>query len=324
MSPLLSGTPSFLQALRAIERYARFEDVVLLLEGETGTGKSLLARYAHERSPRADAVFREVPLSAVDDALAGSDLFGHVAGAFTDAKGTRQGHFVSASGGTLFLDEIGKASPAVQRKLLVAIERKEIWPVGSDRPVGVDVRLIAASNVPLAELVERGAFLPDLYARLEPFRVRIPPLRERRADIPILVNDFVRRHASACGYRGGRWPVIHPSLMEALIAAEWPHNVRELEGVVRRLLIDAQGARMLLLEHCEGALEFLRALRPKRSRGSRRPTGPGPLLQDREPKAAAARRLGVSRTTLYRWLEEARREAERRKKVDESNDPPAS
>jgi DNA-binding NtrC family response regulator len=294
------------RVLRQVERYARYDDVVLLLEGETGTGKSLLARHVHQRSRRAAGLFREVPLSAVDDQLASSDLFGHVVGAFTDAKSTRQGHFASAAGGTLFLDEIGKASPAVQKKLLVAIERKEIWPVGADRPVRVDVRLIAASNVALSDLVARGEFFPDLYARLAPFRVRIPPLRERRADIPHLVDHFVRAYAAACGYDRAL-PAVDAALMRALERAEWPHNVRELEGTIRRLLIDADGARTLRLEHCTAELEFLRDSRRPRHRasGARRASTPpesGPILHEREAKAAAARRLGVSRTTVYRWL----------------------
>lgn len=209
----------------------------------------------------------------------------------------------------------------MQKKLLVAIERKEIWPVGADRPVRVDVRLVAASNVPLSDLVARGEFFPDLYARLAPFRVRIPPLRERRADIPLLVDHFVCVHAAACGYSGAP-PAVDSALMRALVRAEWPHNVRELEGTIRRLLIDADGAPTLRLEHCTAELELLRDIgrpRPRSARARRAPTPPetGPILREREAKAAAARRLGVSRTTLYRWLA---REAARAASSDERAD----
>jgi two-component system response regulator HydG len=292
------------RVLRAAERYAA-KDVILLIEGETGTGKSLLARHLHQCSPRAAQPYHEVALSALDDALAASDLFGHREGAFTDAKERRLGAFVVASGGTLFLDEIAKASSSVQRKLLVALETQRIRPLGADRDVPVNVRVIAASNIPLADLVAQERFLPDLYARLEAFRIELPPLRERRDDIPTLVRHFVANHAHRFAYPGGV-PAVDAALLHALERADWPGNVRQLDGVMQRLLVDAGGAPVLGLAHVADELRGF--LEPK----GRRPHGESgePLRLPVANKAKAARILGISRTTLYRRLAKEQRRCE--------------
>ncbi|MEP6730593.1 MAG: sigma 54-interacting transcriptional regulator, partial [bacterium] len=177
---------SFQRVLARARRFARDRTATLLIEGESGTGKTRFARYLHAISPRAAKPYRSVVLSTIDDTLAASELFGHVSGAYTDARHARAGHFVSANGGTLFLDEIGKASLSVQQRLLHAVEYGEFRPVGSDRDMHVDVRIIAASNLPLETQVANDRFLPDLYARLSVFLLTLPPLRDRKADIPLL------------------------------------------------------------------------------------------------------------------------------------------
>jgi DNA-binding NtrC family response regulator len=240
----------------------------------------------------------DVVLSTLDDSLAGSELFGHVGGAFTSARQARAGHFASAHGGTLFLDEIGKASLAVQQRLLHAVEYREIRPIGSDRRVSVSVRIVAATNVSLESLVANGRFLPDLAARLTAFRIHLPPLRKRRADIPGLVEHNVAERARGCGY--GNAPRVDSALMDALRAAPWPNNLRQLSSTVHRILVDAEGADPLTLEHCLDDLAYLRAEPRKRVRLTRRCVEDA-LASTNGSISAAARLLGVDRTTVHRF-----------------------
>ena len=289
---------SYRDALATLERFAKHDSVHVLLVGESGTGKTIFAQHLHARSPRAGRVFHRVALSAIADSLAPSDLFGHLQGAFTDARSKRAGHFVSAHGGTLFLDEIGKASPIVQHNLLDAVERQEIAPVGADRGVRVDVRLVAATNVSLHALAEEGKFLPDLLARLDGFVVRIPALRERRDDIALLVAHLVAVHAPELGYR--KPPTIDSDLMEALTAADWPGNVRELDVTVRRLLIEGEGAPIITLGHCRDTLAYLRP----EARRKPSPAEIAAALQEAKGNVTAvARKFEMSRTTVYKYLE---------------------
>ncbi len=289
---------AFIKVLRQAERFARAGCVPILIQGESGTGKTQLARHLHRASARAGKPFQTVVLSALDDSLANSELFGHVSGAFTDARSTRTGHFASANGGTLFLDEIGKASLAVQQKLLHAVEYREIRAVGSDRDLRVDVRIIAATNVSLDALVREARFLPDLEARLSTFRIRLPSLRERRADIPILVEQCIRARARDYGY--SRPPMVSSALVFALQRATWTNNVRQLDATVQRILVDAEGADPLTLDHCIDDLEYLRGAAAE---------GGMPLTVDRVSAAieragsvtGAARLLGVDRTTIHRF-----------------------
>lgn len=236
-------------------------------------------------------------LASIADTLAPSELFGHLPGAFTDARSRRAGHFITAHGGTLFLDEIGKASELVQAKLLDAVERNEIVPLGADRSVRVDVRVVAATNVCLHGLVDNGKFLPDLLARLDGFAVRIPPLRERRDDIALLVTHIVSVRHEQFGYR--KAPTIDSDLMQALTAAAWPGNIRELDVTVRRLMVDAQGAPIITLGHCTDSLAYLRRSKITRS------TADDVLeaVQRGAKVASIAREFGLSRTTVYRYMQ---------------------
>ena len=304
-APWQSRSEQHVRILQQLKRYARQTDATILLEGESGTGKSYLARQIHAHSPRAGRPYHEVLLSALDDNLSGSDLFGHVAGAFTDAKHHRPGAFVSANGGTLFLDEIGKASPAVQRKLLHVVEDGTLLQYGTDRTMRVDVRVVAATNVPLEQLVQDGRFLPDLAPRFGLFRVRLVPLRERPEDIPALAISIVERRAPRCGFR--LVPEIDRDLMTALRRAEWPLNVRQLDASLHRILVDAEGASVLRLEHCLDDLAYLRSIgrRPKDVTPAHAQTAAG----RRQSRAQTAQQLGISPATLYRRLAAAREDS---------------
>jgi DNA-binding NtrC family response regulator len=312
--PLLPKPRStaFCAVLHQVERFATDDTITIVFEGESGTGKNWLARFAHMRSRRAGHELHEKSLATVTDSLAGSELFGHEQGAFTDARSRRPGAFQSANHSTLFIDEVGKATFAVQRLLLRAIEERVIVPVGADRPIKVDVRLLLATNVNLKSLVVEKLFLPDLYARLGQFRICLPPLRERREDIPDLARYFLAQHAARRGYTVGL-PTIHPALMTALQNAHWEYNLRELDGVVHRLLADADPAAELTFDHCVGDLDYLRV----RSRG--RPTKSSPekvadTVKHTESIAGAARALAVSRSTVYRKLA----------KIDDESSPRAA
>lgn len=292
-SDLSFPSTAYRRLLAQLERFAHDGRATILLEGESGTGKTTLARFIHARSPRATRPFQHVVLSTLDDPLAASELFGHVPGAFTDARRQRTGQFASANGGTVFLDEIGKTSLAVQYKLLHVVESGEFRPVGSDHDVRVDVRIVAATNVSLDREAAAGRFLPDLYARLCAFRVRVPPLRERRADIPMLAVQSLTGHARRRGLVTP--PRIHADLLHALQRAEWPNNLRQLDAAMHRILVDADGAPELTLDHCEdeslGLVMTDRELTPERI---------AEAIELEGSVSAAAHRLKVHRTTIHR------------------------
>jgi transcriptional regulator with PAS, ATPase and Fis domain len=304
-----TSTAAFALALERLDCYARMDGLPVLIEGETGTGKSLFARALHARSPRRDRPYHQVNLAALDDALANSDLFGHVSGAFTGAARSRTGLLASADRGTLFLDEIGQTSPTIQRKLLHVIEHGQFYPVGGERPVVVDTRLVAAMNALARDLVREGRFLLDLLQRLQPLRIWIPPLRERRMDILPLATSLLER--DALRFLGRAAPRLEPALCRRLERVRWPGNIRQLEGILRRLLAHASEAAVLtlaLFERVTDAEELEGDIAPLAvpARPSVEDAVEATTARTRE---AAAAMLGVSRSTVQRRLRAAKQGA---------------
>jgi len=223
--------------IRRAERVAETKSTVLI-SGETGTGKELVARAIHDRSAQRDMPLIKVNCAAIPESLLESELFGHVRGAFTGATTTKKGKFALADGGSIFLDEIGTMSPALQSKLLRVLQEREFEPLGAERTERVDVRVIAATNRDLRQMVAEGRFQEDLFYRLNVIPIELPPLRERRDDIPGLVEHFVKKHAQRIGRRIER---IDDGALAALQQYDWPGNVRELENTIERAVVLSTG-----------------------------------------------------------------------------------
>ena len=219
--------------IRTSEVVAQSKSTVLIM-GETGTGKEMVARAIHFHSAQRDMPLIKVNCAAIPETLLESELFGHVRGAFTGATNHKKGKFALADGGTIFLDEIGTMSQALQAKLLRVLQEREFEPLGSERTQKVDVRVIAATNRDLRQMVSDGRFQEDLYYRLNVIPIEIPPLRERREDIPVLVEHFVQKHAQRAGKR---ITGLAPGVLDLLQASDWPGNVRELENTVERAVV---------------------------------------------------------------------------------------
>lgn len=302
-SSLVGRSPAILEVYKQVARAASTQ-VPVLITGETGTGKEQVARSLHQRSPRQQGPFIPVDCGAISESLMESELFGHSKGAFTGASGARRGLFEEANGGTLFLDEIGDVGPKIQSQLLRALQENAIRRVGESVPVQIDVRVVAATNKDLHQQVREGKFREDLLYRLDVVHLHLPPLRDRREDIPALVEHFASIHA-----RGGVRPVVTEDAMKRLVAYDWPGNVRQLENVMARALAlnvtgvlvpqdfpepigDAQPGKVLGLAGDTPSLAEL----------SRRYAAMV-LQQVGGNKSEAARLLEVDRKTLYRLIE---------------------
>jgi transcriptional regulator with GAF, ATPase, and Fis domain len=292
-----------------VDRVARTSSTVLL-NGESGTGKELVARAIHSRSARSQGRFVSINCGALPETLLESELFGHVKGSFTGAIRDKRGLFVVAEGGTFFLDEVSETSPAIQVKLLRVLQEREVVPVGGTKPTQVDVRVIAATNADLERSIREGKFRADLYYRLNVIPIRIPPLRERRDDIPLLVGHFLERFTSGA-------KTVSDDAMEVLVGYDWPGNVRELENVIERAVILSRGQQIT-------AEDLNVSIFPERLRKRAAAAAPGDaglgvsgltldeverryLIQTLEEtgwkKKQAAEVLGINPSTLYRKLQ---------------------
>jgi DNA-binding NtrC family response regulator len=304
-SGIVGEHPKLLKVLETIAQVARTRAPVLIL-GESGTGKELIADAIHRNSPRADHPIVKINMGAITPTLFESEMFGHVRGAFTDARSDRKGHIASADGGTLFLDEIGELQRGDQVKLLRVLQDQRYQPVGSSAACQADVRVVSATNRELAELVAGGEFREDLFYRLNLITIRLPPLRERRSDIPLLARHIAARVAE--GYGLGE-VVLTPGALDWLSNQPWPGNIRQLKQTLERALLLA-GKQHL------GEADFLAASAVDEGAPSARPGMDGMTLEQVERLmieqalqqhagniSRMAKALGLSRTALYRRLE---------------------
>jgi DNA-binding NtrC family response regulator len=308
----LIGTSAVLARVAGQVRAVADTSATVLLAGENGTGKEILARAIHEESARKDAPFIAVSCAALPETLVESELFGHERGAFTGAHAAKKGRFELADGGTLFLDEIGELSQAAQVKLLRVLQERSFERLGGEKTVTVDIRLIAASNRDLEREVEAGRFRQDLFYRLNVVPLRLPPLRERREDITVLAAHFASKAAEK---HGRAVPTLDQSLIEALCEYDFPGNVRELENLVERLVVLTNAPR-LSTEHLPEKMLLVAPEADALSVGADETTLEGAtvalrrrlvvaaLQSENGNKVAAARRLGISRSYLHRLISE--------------------
>ncbi|HEY6100191.1 MAG TPA: sigma-54 dependent transcriptional regulator [Anaeromyxobacter sp.] len=302
---IVAESPAMRRLIEAVSRVAA-RDITVLVRGQTGTGKELVASLLHAESRRASAPLVRFNCAAIPGELAEAELFGHARGAFTGAAQSRRGFFAEANGGTLVLDEVGELAPPVQAKLLRALQEGEIQPVGAGRVEKVDVRVVACTNRDLAADARAGRFREDLYYRLAVLELVVPPLGERREEIPALAAEFARRYALRFGVEGVS---LSPELVEALRRAEWPGNVRQLENAVARMVAMSGGGEI-------GAAAFAAAPAALPSDPDAEPPLEGALTLREQVDAfernlvaqalsrsggnqsEAARRLGLSRSAL--------------------------
>jgi DNA-binding NtrC family response regulator len=295
--------------------YAQIEkvlssDITIFISGESGTGKELAAKAIHYGSLRSDEPFIDVNCAAIPEGLQESELFGHEKGAFTGALATHPGKFEQAAGGTIFLDEVGEMSPSAQARLLRVLQERCLQRVGGTKTIDLDVRVISASNRNLEQMVADGSFRQDLFYRLVVFPLELPPLRDRRDDIPLLVDHFIEKYARDAGKRVSG---IQPTAIAALKAHSWPGNVRELENVIHRSLLITDGPEITEADLPPG----LGATSGDGVGGSSAPISVAMSLDELERAAIekalkrhggnlsdVARQLGIGRSTLYRKLEQ--------------------
>ncbi len=311
-SSLLGNSPAMARVHSLIEKAGPTDANVLIL-GENGTGKELVARELHRHSRRAEEILLTIDLGAVAETLFDSELFGHVKGAFTDARTDRAGRFQAADGGTLFLDEVGNLPLHLQPKLLTALEQRRVTPVGATRPVPFDVRVISATNLPPAQLADEARFRQDLLFRLNTIEIELPPLRDRREDIPLLLEHFLTMYARRYGKPDRP---IDEATMAMLVAYDWPGNVRALRHAAERAVILCEGESLgpddfpLPRVHAAPALPGVAApaIEPGAAADLNLERAERALVERALRKhgyniSNAAAELGLTRGTLYRRME---------------------
>jgi PAS domain S-box-containing protein len=273
----------------------------VLLEGETGTGKELFARAIHNLSPRAKKPFIAVNCGALPDTLLESELFGYKAGAFTDARKDKPGRIAAAEGGSLFLDEIGDVSPALQIRLLRFLQERVYEPLGTTQPVRADVRMIAATNKKLEKLVQVNQFREDLYYRINVVRLQIPPLRDRREDVPLLAEHFVTRFNLL---QGKEIMGVSDEVLSCLMSYDYPGNVRELENIIERAFVLCRSG-LIQLQHLSEPPPCADVNTPSRPGGLRQLEAAyllSALRRNNWNRLETARQLGIHKTTLFRKI----------------------
>ena len=306
-APIMIGdTPQFYEVLNLANRYA-MHDITVLITGETGTGKEVMAQYIHARGPRADKPFVGCNMTAIPETLVESELFGYVKGAFTGADRNKKGFIEAAEGGTLFLDEIGDLAPAIQLKLLRFLETRQYYRVGESTPKTSDVRIIAATNKELEEAIQGTGFRKDLYFRLNSARIILPPLRERREDMILLIANFVYQ---ACGQYQKQLKKLTSSAKTLFLDYPWPGNIRELKSVIESAVMVSDGEYitisdlpMNLQRYATGRREEIGTRAIRNIEEGERSVIQEALRQTNGNKAKAAEALGISTRTLYRKLE---------------------
>jgi transcriptional regulator with PAS, ATPase and Fis domain len=310
--PFLIGQHPLIQKIQALIKKVTATDATVLVMGESGTGKELVARAIHALSPRTDRPFIPVNCGAIPAELLESEIFGHERGAFTGAIGARAGMFQLANGGTIFLDEVGEMSSPSQVKLLRVLQDGEIRPVGADRTIKVDARVIAATNKDLQIEVERNAFREDLFYRLQVIPIAIAPLRERRSDIPLLAEHFLEKH----NRKRPDHPVrVTEESMVHLWEYDWPGNVRELENLIERMVILSEDSVIRVENLPSNIRSFISEKRIPKPSLSESGLDLNSAVEEFENrlieealrrtkgnKQAAARLLGLKRTTLVAKL----------------------
>jgi DNA-binding NtrC family response regulator len=302
---LVGASPAIRRVFDLIRRAAPTDANVLIL-GENGTGKELVAREIHRQSKRANEVFLRVDLGTVSAALFESELFGHRRGAFTDAKDDRTGRFRAATGGSLFLDEIGNVPLHLQTKLLTTLERREVIPVGSDRAEPIDVRLICATNLPPGHLNDEQVFRADLLYRINTVEITLPPLRERREDIPLLLEHFIGMYAHKYNMPRKR---VTAAALDQLCAYDWPGNIRALRHAVERAVILSEGPVFEAEDFSLNAERRVPAPAPAVGEAAldldtlERDTIARALAQHNGNVSRAAQALGLTRASLYRRMQ---------------------